>query len=108
MYKLINSLQTLALLSLVVIGVSTYSFSANQAFAGNHENRPTISTSPDSSSSAQETCPSASPWVKIDGLSSLTYDYTAPDGELITKICYKAANEVVYEDILPPVSQITI
>lgn len=44
----------------------------------------------------QETCPSAAPWVKVDGLTGTSFTYTAPDGYSITEWCYKASTSVVY------------
>jgi hypothetical protein len=44
----------------------------------------------------QEVCPDGGDWVKVDGLSGLTYTHEAPDGYEVTDNCYKAATSVVY------------
>lgn len=60
MHKLLNAFQTLTLLTLVVVGVSTYSFSTNQAYAGNHSNTPANSNSQNSSSPRSSVSPDSS------------------------------------------------
>jgi hypothetical protein len=47
----------------------------------------------------QETCPDGGGWLKIEPIDALTYEYTAPDGQLIAEVCYKASNDVIYIDI---------
>jgi hypothetical protein len=47
----------------------------------------------------QETCPDGGGWLKIEPIDALTYEYTAPDGQLIAEVCYKASTEVIYIDI---------
>jgi hypothetical protein len=56
----------------------------------------------------QDTCPDGGEWVKVDGLNSLSYEYTAPEGYEIIETCYKASTTVVYETIDPPQTSITI
>ncbi|MDD4382126.1 MAG: hypothetical protein PHE21_02155 [Candidatus Dojkabacteria bacterium] len=56
----------------------------------------------------QETCPEGGDWVKVDGLTGLTYEYTAPEGYVVSQSCYKAATSVVYQSYIPPTSPITI
>jgi hypothetical protein len=47
----------------------------------------------------QDTCPDGGGWLKIEPIDALTYEYTAPSGQLIAEVCYKAANDVIYIDI---------
>lgn len=56
----------------------------------------------------QETCPKGSGWVKIDNLKGLTYTYTAPEGKLVSRSCYKAGTQVIYEDYDPPTPVVTL
>jgi len=56
-----------------------------------------------------ETCPHNGDWVKVDGLSGLTYDYTAPEGKLIAESCYKAGNhDPVFATYDPALASVTI
>lgn len=60
-------------------------------------------------SNGQETCPNTdSEWVKVDSLTGKTYDYTAPAGKLVTKVCYKSSTDVINYDVVPPVSSLTV
>jgi hypothetical protein len=47
----------------------------------------------------QDTCPDGGGWTKIEPIDALTYTYNAPSGQLITEVCYKAANDVIITDI---------
>jgi hypothetical protein len=47
----------------------------------------------------QETCPDGGGWLKIEPIDALTYEYTAPSGQLIAEVCYKASTDVIYIDI---------
>jgi hypothetical protein len=47
----------------------------------------------------QETCPDGGGWLKIEPIDALTYEYTAPGGQLIAEVCYKASTDVIYIDI---------
>ncbi|RJR24374.1 DUF4215 domain-containing protein [Candidatus Microgenomates bacterium] len=63
----------------------------------------------DNQTLSQEVCPEGEGgWVKVDGLSSLYYFYTAPTGKLVSNTCYKAGNTVVYGEITPPASPVTV
>lgn len=54
----------------------------------------------------QETCPNTGGgWIKVEHLTSKTYEYTAPAGKLVSKVCYKAANKVIYYDVVPPMEK---
>lgn len=58
---------------------------------------------------AQETCPNTGGgWIKIDDLTSKTYEYTAPTGKLVSKVCYKAANVVTYYDVVPAKEKVLV
>ena len=62
----------------------------------------------------QEVCPNKGEvegegvWEKKDGLTGTSFTYTAPDGKLISKWCYKAATTVNKGDVIPPDSSVTI
>lgn len=60
------------------------------------------------SAQGQDTCPDGGEWVKVDGLTGLSYEYTAPEGYEIIETCYKASTTVVYDTINPPVNSIII
>ena len=55
-----------------------------------------------------ETCPDGGDWVKVDGLSGQSYNYTAPSGKLVAETCYKAGTTVEYSPINPPQKSVTI
>jgi hypothetical protein len=58
---------------------------------------------------AGDTCPNTGGgWIKVDGLTSLSYTYTAPSGNLVAEVCYKASTEVVYYDVTPPQSPVVV
>ncbi len=60
------------------------------------------------SANGQETCPNSGGWEKVDGLSGLTYTFTAPDGKLISEWCYKASTTVIYGVVEPPQNSFTV
>lgn len=55
-----------------------------------------------------ETCPDGGDWIKIEGTSGFTYNYTAPEGKLVVETCYKAGTTVEYNVINPPQKSVTI
>ncbi|MFA5623061.1 MAG: hypothetical protein WC981_02430 [Candidatus Dojkabacteria bacterium] len=66
-------------------------------------------TSPNAGDNGQDTCPeTGGGWVKMDHLSGTTYDYTAPAGKLVAEVCYKASTQVIYYDVIPPMSPVTV
>lgn len=61
-----------------------------------------VSLTPKRVSAVQEVCPeTGGGWIKVDELSSTTYDYTAPTGKLVSRVCYKASTTVNYLEIDP-------
>jgi len=56
-----------------------------------------------------ETCPHTDGWVKIDGLSGLSYEYIAPEGKLVAESCYKAgSHDPVFATYNPALASVTI
>ena len=50
----------------------------------------------------QEVCPNTGGgWIKVDGLSSTSYEYTAPSGKLVAEVCYKSSTTVNYYNVTP-------
>lgn len=59
----------------------------------------------------QETCPDTDPWTKIDlpkEPETWIYEFTAPEGKLIDRVCYKNGTNVAYEDVIPPAAEYTL
>lgn len=67
-----------------------------------------LMSNPSPSFAQAETCPQESPWVKVDNIKALSYEYTAPEGKEIVEVCYKAGVTVVYYDVEPPKSSKTV
>ena len=58
---------------------------------------------------AQETCPATGDWVKVEPLSGLSYEYTAPEGKLIAESCYKVGDhDPVFQTYDPALSPVTV
>ena len=57
----------------------------------------------------QETCPNTgNGWIKVEDLTSKTYEYTAPAGKLVSKVCYKASTVVTYYDVVPAKEKVLV
>ncbi len=60
------------------------------------------------SADAQETCPHTGDWVKVDGISAQSYNYSAPEGKLVVEVCYKAGTTVNYYNVDPGQPSVTV
>lgn len=61
------------------------------------------------SAQGQDTCPVGDGWVKIEPLSGLSYEYTAPEGKLIAESCYKVgSHDPVFQTYDPAQSSVTV
>jgi uncharacterized repeat protein (TIGR01451 family) len=53
-------------------------------------------------------CPHGGDWDKVDGLTGISYAYTADSGKLVAEACYEAGTSVIYENIDPATSPVTV
>ncbi len=56
----------------------------------------------------QDTCPDGGEWVKVDGISAQSYEYTAPEGYELVETCYKAGTTLVFDTLNPPQTTVNL